>query len=78
MSLFSDFSTHGPTASLARAKEVQEYPFYSPRQTLWLFFKEPRTAPEQRFVQSLLEQSELIAHMYEYVRRFRQILDLPR
>ena len=53
--------THGPTASLARAKEVQQYPSYSPKQTLWLLFKEQRKAPEQRFVQSLLEQSELIA-----------------
>ena len=31
-------------------------------------------AQEQRFVQSLLEQSELIAHAYEYLRRFCQIL----
>jgi transposase len=30
--------THGPTASLARAKEVQQYPSYSPKQTLWLLF----------------------------------------
>lgn len=66
--------THGPTASLARAKEVQQYPSYSPKQTLWLLFKEKRTPEEQRFVQSLLEQSELIARAYECVRRFRQIL----
>jgi transposase len=66
--------THGPTASLARAKEVHQYPSYSPKQTLWLLFKEEQTAHEQRFVQSLLKQSELIAHTYEYVRRFRQIL----
>ncbi len=66
--------THGPTASLARAQEVQQYPSYSPKQTLWLLFKEKRTASEQQFVQSLLEQSELIAHTYESIRRFRQIL----
>jgi len=66
--------THGPTASLARAKEVHHYPSYSPKQTLWLLFKEEQTAHEQRFVQSLLDQSELIAHTYESVRRFRQIL----
>jgi transposase len=36
--------------------------------------QEKRTAQEQRFVQSLLEHSELIAHAYEYLRRFRQIL----
>lgn len=70
--------THGPTASLARAKEVQQYPSYSPKQTLWLLFKEKPTAEEQQFVQSLLEQSALIAHTYAFVRRFRQILDLPR
>ncbi len=40
-------------------------------QTLWLLFKEKRTASEQQFVQSLLEQSELIARTYEYIRRFR-------
>jgi transposase len=66
--------THGPTASLARAQEVQHYPSYSPKQTLWLLFKEKRTTSEQQFVQRLLEQSELIAHTYEYIRRFRQIL----
>jgi transposase len=66
--------THGPTASLAAAKVVQQYPSYSPKQTLWLLFKEERTAQEQRFVQSLLEQNELIAHAYEHMRRFRQIL----
>ncbi len=43
-------------------------------QTLWLLFKEERTAGEQRFVQSLLEQSELIARAYEFVCRFRLIL----
>jgi transposase len=66
--------THGPTASLARAKEVQQYPSYSPKQTLWLLFKAKRTAGEQRFVQSLLEQSAVIARTYESVRRFRQVL----
>ena len=66
--------THGPTASLARAQEVQQYPSYSPKQTLWLLFKAKRTAGEQRFVQSLLDQSVLIASTYESVRRFRQIL----
>lgn len=39
-----------------------------------LLFKEKRTAGEQRFVQSLLEQSAVIARTYESVRRFRQIL----
>lgn len=38
-------------------------------QTLWLLFKEKRTAGEQQFV-----QSALIARTYESVRRFRQIL----
>ena len=71
---FSDFSTHGPTASLARAQEVQQYPSYSPKQTLRLLFKEKRTAGEQRFVQSLLDQSELIAYTHGFIRRFRQIL----
>jgi len=66
--------THGPTASLARAKVVQQYPLYSPKQTLWLLFKEKPTAQEQRFVQSVLEQSKVIARAYDYVRRFRQIL----
>ena len=66
--------THGPTASLARAKEVQQYPSYSPKQTLWLLFKEKPTAEEQRFVQGVLEQSQVIARAYELVRRFRQIL----
>jgi len=66
--------THGPTASLARAKEVQQYPSYSPKQTLWLLFKEKRTAGEQQFVQGLLEQSAVIARTYESVRQFRQIL----
>src|SRR5947209_15428130 len=60
--------THGPTASLARAKEMQQYPSYSPKQTLWLLFKEKRTAEEQRFVQSLLKQSAVIARTYESVR----------
>jgi hypothetical protein len=60
--------THGATASLARAKEVQQYPAYSPKQTLWLLFKDKRTSGEQRFVQSLLEQSDLIASTYESVR----------
>jgi|SRR5579863_1321754 len=78
ISPFSDFCTHGPTASLARAKEVQQYPSYPPKQTLWLLFKAKRTAGEQQFVQSLLEQSALIVRAYESVRRFRQILDLPR
>jgi transposase len=53
---------------------VQQYPAYSPKQTLWLLFKDKRTSGEQRFVQSLLEQSDLIARTYESVRRFRQIL----
>lgn len=66
--------THGPTANLARAKEVQHYPSYSPKQTLWLLFKEKRTDVEQQFVQSLLEQSDLITRTYESLRRFRQIL----
>lgn len=66
--------THGPTASLARTKVVQQYPSYSPNQTLWLLFKEKRTTGEQRFVQNVLEESELIAQAYESVRRFRQIL----
>ncbi len=66
--------THGPTASLARAKEVQQYPTYSPKQTLWLLFKEKRTAHEQQFVQRLLAQSAGIARTYEAVSRFRQIL----
>ncbi|GHO63482.1 transposase [Ktedonobacter sp. SOSP1-52] len=66
--------THGPTASLARAKVVQLYPSYSPKQMLWLLFKEKPTVEEQRFVQSVLEQSKTIACAYEYVRRFRQIL----
>jgi transposase len=66
--------THGPTASLARVKEVQQYPSYSPKQTLWLLFKEKRTAGEQRFVHSLLERSAAIARAYKSVRRFRQIL----
>ena len=66
--------THGPTASLARARVVQQYPSYSPKQTLWVLFKEKPTTEEQRFVQGVLEQSELIARAYEYVRRFRQIL----
>jgi transposase len=39
-----------------------------------LLFKAKRTAGEQQFVQSLLEQSALIARAYESVRRFRQIL----
>lgn len=43
-------------------------------QTLWLLFKEKRTNQEQQFVQSVLEQSALIARTYESVRRFRQIL----
>lgn len=66
--------THGPTASLARVKEAQQYPLYSPKQTLWLLFKEKRTHQEQQFVQSLLEQSGVIARTYESVRQFRQIL----
>jgi transposase len=66
--------THGPTASFARAKVVQQYPSYSPKQTLWLLFKAKRTVEEQHFVQDVLEQSELIACASEYVRRFRQIL----
>jgi transposase len=53
---------------------VQQYPSYSPKQTLWLLFKEKQTAQEQRFVQSLLEQSAAIDRTYESVRRFRQIL----
>ena len=53
---------------------MQQYPSYSPKQTLWLLFKAKRTTQEQRFVQSLLEQSALIARTYESVRRFRQIL----
>ena len=53
---------------------VQQYPSYSPKQTLWLLFKEKRTAGEQQFVQSLLEQSAVIARTYETVRQFRQIL----
>jgi transposase len=65
---------HGPTASLARAKEVQQYQSYSPKQALWLLFKAKRTVGEQQFVQGLLEQSAVIARTYESVRRFRQIL----
>lgn len=53
---------------------MQQYPSYSPKQTLWLLFKEKPTVQEQRFVQAVLEQSELIGHAYECVRRFRQIL----
>jgi transposase len=66
--------THGPTASLAAAKVVRQYPLYSPKQTLWLLFKEKRTTEEQRFVQSLLAQSQVIARAYDSVRQFRQIL----
>jgi len=66
--------THGPTASLARANVVEHYPSYSPKQTLWLLFKEKPTAEEQRFVQRILEQSQVIARAYKYVCRFRQIL----
>ncbi len=62
------------TLSLAAAKVVRQYPSYSPKQTLWLLFKEERTIEEQRFVQNVLEQSQVIAHAYDYVRRFRQIL----
>ena len=64
--------THGPTASLARATEVQQYQSYSPKQTLWLLFKAQRAAHEEQFVQTLLEQNEIIAHTYEMVRRFRR------
>jgi transposase len=39
-----------------------------------LLFKEKRTAHEQQFVESLLEQSAVIARTYESVRRFRKIL----
>jgi transposase len=39
-----------------------------------LLFKKKRTTEEQQFVQSLLEQSTLVARTYESVRRFRQIL----
>jgi transposase len=66
--------THGPMASLDAAKVVRQYPLYSPKQTLWLLFEEKRTAGENRFVESVLEESELIAQAYESVRRFRQIL----
>ena len=66
--------THGPTASRVHAKEVQQYPSYSPKQTLWLLFKEKPTPEEQRFVQGVLEQGQVIARAYELVHRFRQIL----
>ena len=60
---------------MARAKEVQQYPSYSRHPNgCQLLFKAKRTTQEQRFVQSLLEQSALIARTYESVRRFRQIL----
>ena len=72
--MIQPWRTHGPTASLARAKEVQQSPSSSPKQTLWLLFKEKRTAPEQHFIESLLKQSDLIAQTYELIRQFRQIL----
>ncbi|WP_201381665.1 transposase [Ktedonobacter sp. SOSP1-52] len=53
---------------------MQQYPSYSPKQTLWLLFKEKPTAEEQRFVQGVLEQSQVIARAYALVRWFRQIL----
>ena len=50
----------------------------SPKQTLWLLFKEKRTVHEQPFVQCLLEQSTVIARAYESVQQFRQILGPAR
>jgi hypothetical protein len=70
--------THGPTAGLAAAQVVQQYPSYSRHPNPVATLQRGRTEQEQRFVQSVLEQSELIARAYDYLRRFRQILRRAR
>ena len=61
----------GPVAAIA-----QHWPYYTPRQTLWLLFKEEgeRTEKEQRYVQAVLDSSGLIARAFASLQRFRQIL----
>jgi transposase len=55
---------------------VEQWPTYTPRQTLWLLFKPEaeRSAQEQQYVQAVLASPGPIAHAFESLRRFRQLL----
>lgn len=61
----------GPAAVIAK-----QWPYYTPRQTLWLLFKEEgeQTEEEQRYVQAVLESQGPIARAFACLQRFRQML----
>ncbi|HEY7417154.1 MAG TPA: transposase, partial [Ktedonobacteraceae bacterium] len=55
---------------------VEQWPSYTPRQTLWLLFKPEadRSTQEQHYVQAVLASHGTIARAFESIRRFRQLL----
>lgn len=55
---------------------AKQWPYYTPRQTLWLLFKEEgeRTEEEQRYGQAVLDNAGPIARAFACLQRFRQIL----
>jgi transposase len=55
---------------------AKQWPYYTPRQTLWLLFKEAseRTEEEQRYVQAVLDSPGPIARAFASLQWFRQIL----
>ena len=61
----------GPVAAIAK-----QWPYSTPRQTLWLLFKEAseRTEEEQRYVQAVLDSPGPIARAFASLQWFRQIL----
>ena len=61
----------GPAAALAK-----QWPYYTPRQTLWLLFKEAseRTEEEQHYVQAVLDSPGQMVRAFASLQRFRQIL----
>jgi transposase len=55
---------------------AKQWPYYTPRQTLWLLFKEEgeRTEEEHCYVQAVLDNAGPIACAFASLQRFRQIL----
>jgi transposase len=65
----------GPPAGTPAAI-VEQWPSYTPRQTLWLLFKPEadRSTQEQCYVQAVLASPGPIARAFESIRRFRHLL----
>ena len=68
--------TATPALDSHHAAVARTWPYYSPRQTLWLLLKNraDQTEAERQFSQTVLAQSTLIARAFPLIQRFRRLI----